>query len=180
MFTGGDQILICKALLKSNFLNKMKKRFEKDKHFLISGNSAGAMALSEVMIAGGSPSQALKKGHIQLSEGLGLLPRIIVDTHFIKRERFARLIEAVSIYPQKLGIGLAENTAVFFKKVEMVETIGSNLVILVDPSQLSYNNIKYINHNDPICLENLKLHILPKNHKFNILKRKIYNISNEF
>lgn len=175
IFTGGDQVILCKALRKSDLLKAIKKRYEKEPDFLICGTSAGAMALPDVMIADGRPSEALTKGHIKISQGLGLLPGIIVDTHFIQRGRFSRLIEATSSYPSKLGIGLGENTAVYFQKPEMVETIGSNLVVLIDASQLSYSNIRQIDQNDSICVQDLKLHILPKNHKFNITKKVIYN-----
>jgi cyanophycinase len=174
MFTGGNQTLICKALLKSNFLEVLKKRLKTETDFLIAGTSAGAMAMSEVMIAGGSPSEALKKGHVKLAQGLGLLPNIIIDTHFINRERFGRLIEAITTYPDKLGIGLGEDTAVFFKKTHHVETIGTNMVILIDGSRLTYNNITKIDINMPICIEDMKLHVLPKGHMFNIPKRRIY------
>jgi cyanophycinase len=174
MFTGGDQTLLCKTLLKSKFLEVMKKRFKEEPDFLISGTSAGAMAMSETMISGGLPSEALRKGRVQLKQGLGLLPNIIIDTHFINRERFGRLIEAVSTYPQKLGIGLGEDTAVFFKKTHHVETIGTNMVVLIDGSQLTYNNIPKIENNTPICVEDMKLHVLPKGHMFNIPRRRIY------
>lgn len=175
IFTGGDQVLLSRALKKSQLLKTIKKRFENETDFLVSGTSAGAMALAEVMIADGIPSEALTKGHIKIAKGLCLLPDIIVDTHFIQRGRFSRLIEATATYPSKLGIGLGENTAVFFHKPEMVETIGSSLVVLIDASQMSYNNIKQIDVNDSICVQDIKLHILPQNHKFNIIKKVIYN-----
>ncbi len=175
IFTGGDQVLLCRTLKKSNLLKAIKKRFDDDADFMVAGTSAGAMALADVMIADGVPSEALTKGHIKIAKGLGLLPDIIVDTHFIQRGRFSRLIEATATYPSKLGIGLGENTAVFFNKPEMVETIGSSLVVLIDASQMSYNNIKQIDVNDSICVQDIKLHILPKNHKFNITKKVIYN-----
>jgi cyanophycinase len=175
IFTGGDQVLLCRAMVKSGLLKAIKKRFDNEPDFLVSGTSAGAMALADVMIADGIPSEALTKGHIKIAKGLGLLPEIIVDTHFIQRGRFSRLIEATATYSSKLGIGLGENTAVFFNKPEMVETIGSSLVVLIDASQMSYNNIKQIDVNDRICVQDIKLHILPKNHKFNITKKVIYN-----
>jgi cyanophycinase len=174
MFTGGNQSLLCKVLLKSKFLELMKTRFTEEEDFLISGTSAGAMAMSEVMISGGLPSDALRKGRVKIKQGLGLLKNIIIDTHFINRERFGRLIEAVSFYPDKLGIGLGEDTAVYFMKPHHVETIGTNMVVLIDGSKLTYNNIEHIENNTPICVEDMKLHVLPKGHMFNIPRRKIY------
>lgn len=174
IFTGGDQIKICKGLLKSKFLEIMKKRFNSEENFMVAGTSAGAMAMSEIIIARGKPAEALKKGTVKLQEGLGLLPQIIIDTHFINRERFGRLLEAVAGNPQKLGIGLGENTAVFFKKTHHVETIGANLVVLMDGSHLTVNNIDKIDKGQLICLENINLHILPQGHMFNINRRRVY------
>jgi cyanophycinase len=174
IFTGGDQIKLCMALKDSEFLEYIKARYRRDENFLVAGTSAGAMALTEVMIAGGTNKEALSKGHVHIGPGLGLLPGIIVDTHFIKRGRFSRLIEAVSCYPAKLGVGLGENTAVFFSKPQNVTTIGSNLVVLFDATDLTFNNIQHIKNDELICLENLKMHILPKERTFNIPQRKIY------
>jgi cyanophycinase len=174
ILTGGDQVLLCKTLLKTKLLQAIKKRFDSDPDFLVAGTSAGAMALADVMIADGNPSEALSKGYIEFSKGLGIIKDVIVDTHFVQRGRFGRLIEATATYPSHLGIGLGENTGVVFQKPEMVETIGSNLVVLIDASRLSYNNIARIRKDDEICVQDMKLHILPKHHKFNITKKVIY------
>jgi cyanophycinase len=173
LFTGGNQSLLCKILRKTKFLKTLKKRFKTEKDFLVSGTSAGAMALTKVMISKGGPSSLFVKGHINMTEGLNLLTRIIVDTHFIQRRRLSRLIEAIAVHPNLLGIGLGEDTAVFFKTPQKVEVIGSNLVVLIDGTQISYNNIKQIKKNQNICLQDVKLHVLPKGHSFSIIRRKI-------
>lgn len=174
MFTGGDQVLISKALLGSQFLRIMKRRFSAEVNFMVAGTSAGAMVMSKDMIARGKPEEALRKGRVKIKEGLGLLPKIIIDTHFINRGRFGRLMEAVSYYPKQLGVGLGENTAVFFKKPNHVETIGTNLVVLIDGSKMTYNNIGDIEEDEALCIEDMKLHVLPRGHVFNIPRRKIY------
>ncbi|MES2590744.1 MAG: cyanophycinase [Bacteroidota bacterium] len=173
LFTGGDQNLLCDVFLKTKFLKNLKERFKREKDFLVAGTSAGAMALTKEMISLEKSGNPFLKGRITITKGFNLLPRIIIDTHFIQRRRLSRLIEAVATYPYKLGIGLAENTAVFFKTSDKVEVIGINLVILIDGSHISYNNIKQIKKNQNICLQDVKLHILPKGQMFNIIKRKI-------
>jgi cyanophycinase len=175
LFTGGNQNLLCQVLLGTEFLKLLIEKYRKESNFLISGTSAGAMALAQVMIAKGKPSVSFIKGHIDIIEGFNLLPRIIIDTHFIQRRRLSRLVAAVAENPDKLGIGLSEDTAVFFKTPEKVEVIGSNVVILIDGSHISYNNIKQIKRNQNICLQDVKLHVLPKGEKFSIIKRKIFN-----
>src|SRR5207237_771156 len=99
IFTGGSQLLLTKILLKTKLLKKLKERFHAENNFLVSGTSAGAMALTKFMIATGEPSASFVKGHIKITKGFNLLPRIIVDTHFVQRRRLSRLIEAIATYP---------------------------------------------------------------------------------
>jgi len=71
--------------------------------------------MSKIMISGGGTHEALLKNDTKTTSGFGLLEHCIVDTHFIKRGRFARLVNAVIINPGQLGIGLAEDTALIVK-----------------------------------------------------------------
>jgi cyanophycinase len=173
LLCGGSQEQLCKVLHNTKFLTLLRSRYKKEREFLVAGTSAGAMALGREVIAQESRTELFLKGHVRMIKGLDLLPKIIVDTHFVQRRRLSRLIQAVANYPSKLGIGLSENTAVFFKTPGKVEVIGNNLVVLIDGSHITYNNIRQIKKNHKICLENVKLHVLPKGHVFNIPKRKI-------
>lgn len=84
---------------------------EKELHALlargavIGGTSAGAAVMSKLMIANG-PIIA------QLGEGFGLLPGIVVDQHFLKRNRVNRLIDLLDKHPGWAGLGIDEQTAV--------------------------------------------------------------------
>ena len=60
---------------------------------VIAGTSAGAMALCTTMIYNGNASDALRKGGVNMSSGLGFVDGLIVDTHFLERGRFTRLME---------------------------------------------------------------------------------------
>nr|GFC13357.1 hypothetical protein [Tanacetum cinerariifolium] len=104
------------------------------------GTSAGAMAMSQHMIRGGSVPDALLKGAVKMGVGLGLLPSAIIDSHFVKRGRFGRLIESVALHPKLIGIGLGEDTGVLITEGHLVETIGSNLVIIMDGHDIVHNN----------------------------------------
>ncbi|PPD30153.1 MAG: cyanophycinase, partial [Methylomonas sp.] len=52
-----------------------------------------------------------------LGKGLALRSNVIVDTHFLQRSRFNRLIAAVAQFPRALGIGLDEDSAVLLETV---------------------------------------------------------------
>ncbi|HEY9870188.1 MAG TPA: cyanophycinase [Candidatus Obscuribacterales bacterium] len=79
---------------------------------LVGGSSAGAAAMPLTMIAGGMSDGVLRNGALRLKPGLGLLPAAVVDTHFSERQRFNRLMAAVTLLPGTLGIGLDEDTAI--------------------------------------------------------------------
>jgi cyanophycinase len=54
---------------------------------VIAGTSAGAAASSKNMIYQGSSKDALLKGEVKITGGLGFIDDVIVDTHFVQRGR---------------------------------------------------------------------------------------------
>jgi cyanophycinase len=173
IFTGGSQEKLMKIIGNKRIAEIIKKRYFHDKDFIVSGTSAGAMVLSEIMISGGTAVDALFKGNVKLGKGLGLSPDLIIDTHFIQRGRFGRLIEAVTANPGKMGVGLGENTAVLLKN-EKLEIVGSNLVVIIDGKKITKNNYNNIKTGEGILAENINIHVLPKNSYFNLKDRKVY------
>lgn len=79
---------------------------------VVGGTSAGAAIAAETMIAGGMDDGLLQSQSLLLGQGFGFLPHCIVDTHVKQRERTDRLMAAVSLVDDKIGIGLDEDTAV--------------------------------------------------------------------
>ncbi len=127
MFSGGDQSRISSIIGGTKLHDLLTEKFVNE-DFIIAGTSAGAMAMVNEMIAGGSSTEALLKGAVNLSKGLSLIPELIVDTHFIRRGRFGRLAEAVAVFPELVGIGLAEDTGLIIKNCNEFRVIGSGMV----------------------------------------------------
>ena len=173
MFSGGNQSRISDIIGGTKFHDILLKRYQKEAGFVIAGTSAGAMAMASEMIAGGSSTESFVKGAVKMREGLGLIPELTIDTHFILRGRFGRLAEAVAKFPQVLGIGLAEDTGLIIKNCNTFEVIGSGMVILFDPRKLKHNNEKILTPGTPMSLTNLKTHVLANGDVFNIKKKKI-------
>ncbi len=71
---------------------------------VIGGTSAGASAMSDVMMAGG-------RGEPVVGKGLALFPDVIVDQHFLKRNRISRMMKLLDQYPDHIGVGIDEGTA---------------------------------------------------------------------
>jgi len=131
------------------------------------------MAMAHEMIAGGSSTEALQKGAVKMNRGLGLIPKLIIDTHFVKRGRFGRLAEAIARFPNLIGIGLAEDTGLVIKNCNEFKVIGSGMIIMLDPSKLSHNNHSLLDEGTPMTMSNLITHILSNGDCFNIDNRKI-------
>ncbi len=170
-FTGGDQHKLVSLVAKTELLQTIRNKYYQDKHFIIGGTSAGAMAIPETIITGGLIREALFKEDIKIAKGLDLIKDIIVDTHFIKRGRFARLAHAVALNPASLGIGLGEDTAVIISEGNKAECLGSGMVILIDGSKMSATNIHTVDDSTPIVIENLKISIIAEGSCFDLKKR---------
>jgi cyanophycinase-like exopeptidase len=56
---------------------------------------------------------------------------VIVDQHFLQRQRNNRLVSAVLDRPTLVGVGIDEATAVIFKGTEL-EVVGKSAVVIVD------------------------------------------------
>jgi cyanophycinase len=172
MFSGGDQSNIVNRIGGTRMHQILKERYHNE-DFVIAGTSAGAMCMSKEMIAGGSVTESLFKGTVKMRDGMGFIPELIIDSHFIQRGRFGRLAEAVAKFPYLLGVGLAEDTGLIIKNCNEFKVIGSGMVVLFDPSKLTHNNEEVLEPGTPMSMSNLVVHILSNSDQFIVDQRKI-------
>jgi cyanophycinase len=173
MFSGGDQSKISDKIGGTEIHEIIKDRYQNEKGFVIAGTSAGAMAMSNEMISGGSAAESFIKGAVRVYKGLDLIPELIIDTHFIRRGRFGRISEAVSKFPDLIGIGLAEDTGMIIKNGNDCTIIGSGMVIVFDGKQITHNNEKILEEGTPMTIANLKVHILSNSDMYDIKNRTV-------
>jgi len=128
--------------------------------------------MPETIITGGLIGSALFKGDIKMAKGFDLIRNVIVDTHFIKRGRFARLAHAVTLHPTCLGIGLEEDTALIISEGNRAECIGSGMVVLIDGSKISTTNIDAVDAVTPIVVESLVVSIIAEGSCYLLDERK--------
>ncbi|MCL2414806.1 MAG: cyanophycinase [Bacteroidales bacterium] len=137
-FSGGDQTRLTDVLLGTKFLERIKEIYRQGA--VISGNSAGAAVMSEIMITGRELVNTsnvrfrfIREGNVEFTEGFGFIDFAIIDQHFIQRSRQNRLINLV-IEHNLPGIGIDENTAVIFSGGgRTFEVYGTRSVMVFEP-----------------------------------------------
>ncbi|KAF2509569.1 cyanophycinase [Flavobacterium zhairuonense] len=167
--SGGDQSRFMSVVHSTPIKTAIQKAYENGS--TISGTSAGAAVMSEKMITGNQKLEKEYSGtfdnirydNLETSEGLGLLKTAVIDQHFLKRNRYNRLISALVEFPNLTGIGIDEATAIIVRNNE-VEVAGESEVIVVRKPK----GIKKSSKNNLISIENLQMSIYTPGQKFNI------------
>lgn len=172
MFSGGDQLRLSSIFGGTEFLQILKKRYYNE-NFIVAGTSAGAAAASTNMIYRGQSSDALVKGEVQITAGLGFIDNVIIDTHFVQRGRIGRLFYAVASNPGILGIGLGEDAGLLITEGSTMEAIGSGLTIVVDGRNLVQTNIYDVEMGAPVSIEGLKVHVMSIFDKYDLDQHRL-------
>ena len=172
-FSGGDQELITEVLRGTEFLRVLHERYYTEPSFIVAGTSAGAAALTEYMLVDGYGWRALRKGGIRTEAGLGLLPRLLIDQHFVERGRFGRLAHALLAHPMCLGVGLAEETGIIVRGGQEAEVFGDGVVMVVDGRQLRGSNLGKIGKGEPVSGQNLRVHLLVAGQHLDLASREV-------
>lgn len=173
MFSGGDQFKITTIIGGSPIAEAISKRYKNTAKFTVAGTSAGAMAMSKLMIQKGGKHEALIDYDLRISSGLGLIEDCIIDTHFIRRGRFGRLAHAVITNSGQIGIGLGEDTALLIRKGSKAQCLGSGMVVIIDGKCIEQTNMSDVEKGAPIYVDNLRVHLLVRNCEFNIHTGKL-------
>jgi cyanophycinase len=164
-FTGGGQRRLVGAMRGTRFDERLRARHREGLH--VGGTSAGASAMSAVMIAEGDGDA------VELATGFGLLEQIIVDQHLRQRVRLSRLITAVLRNPAMLGFGLDEGTAVEIDAAGNAEVRGAGGLTIVDGSRLVDSRPAATNGSArPLAFAGMRLHVLTEGWRYDLAARE--------
>lgn len=153
-FSGGDQSRL-RSLVGSRINQELKDRLAAG--LVVAGTSAGATALGRTMILGGYGPE-VATATVMTAPGLSLVPRILIDMHFAERGRLPRLLSAVTLDPDRLGVGIDEDTAILVNENHF-EVLGSGVVSVVDAERATVLHAS--TEAEPITLFDVRLHLLP-------------------
>src|SRR3954454_14098553 len=126
---GGDQNRFMQEIAGTGLDDLIRARHAAG--VVVGGTSAGAAILSTVMLTGDADLKSVNAGTTITAGGLGLWPGVIVDQHFLKRQRGNRLISAILDHPSLVGVGIDESTGVIVRGTR-IEAIGKSAVLVID------------------------------------------------
>ena len=126
-FTGGRQWRLADSYLKTLTHRALNELLERGG--VIGGTSAGASIQGSFLVRGDTKgNEAMIGDHL---EGLGFLRNVGIDQHLLKRNRQFDLLEVVGKYPDLLGIGIDEDTAIVVQG-DQFDVIGQSYVVIYD------------------------------------------------
>jgi cyanophycinase len=163
-FSGGDQSRL-RTLVGSRTSEALRQRLSCG--LVVAGTSAGATAMGRTMILGGEGPE-VSAAAVRTGPGLGLVPKALIDMHFGERGRLPRLLSAVAQDPDRLGIGIDENTGILVDGASF-EVIGAGVVTVVDAEGATV--VHPAGDCDPITLFGVRLHLLPAGCLFDFVRR---------
>ena len=169
--SGGDQMRLTNTLGGCAALDAMRRR--RAAGAVIAGTSAGAACQSTTMVYGGPSDDSLRKGAVRMSAGFGFVGGVIIDTHFLQRGRFSRLMEVGATNPEYVGIGLGEDAAVLFTNDRIVHSFGPGHVVVVDSSKITGSNVYDLHDGEAVSVSNVIMHALVDGYGYSLSDRRV-------
>ena len=140
---------------------------------VVCGTSAGAAALTELTLAGNEVDEEGNLVEQYIGPGLGLLDfKTIVDTHFSQRRRLYRLFVAIAGYPDIMGLGIDEDTAMIVRG-EVGTVVGHGGVTFVDGRTVKFDNAEEVTKGRQLTLSALRVGIIGTGYTFNLRLREL-------
>lgn len=170
--TGGDQLRLCSILADTALMNTVRTRAQLGQ-MTLGGTSAGAAVMGHHMIAGGGSGESPNRSLVDMATGLGIVPELLVDQHFHNRNRMARLMSAVSMHPDRLGMGVDEDTCALIETDGTLQALGRGLITILDPAEMTHTNESHIESDAPLSLHGIRLYLLAHGDRYDLRRRHI-------
>ena len=147
--SGGTQNFLAERYVDSLVERELQRVLKRGG--VIGGTSAGASIMTQLMILEGRQDATL-------SRGLDLLPAAVIDQHFMKRNRLARLRGVLEKHPQLIGFGIDESTALHVQlNSGSLHVVGNSYVMAVVPDSDAHSQrIEILKPGDEANLNTLR------------------------
>ena len=144
--SGGDQSRLARVYRGTMVERELRKLHARGG--VIGGTSAGASAMSSLMIVSGNPVA-------EVGEGLGLFDYAVIDQHFQNRNRLKRLQGVLEKHSGYLGLGIDEGTAVVVRGGKATVLGTANVRVCLPPRVRKMPGVQVFKSGDEIALDPL-------------------------
>jgi len=127
-FGGGDQDLIAEAYGNTQLYKEMLALL--DRGGVIMGTSAGATIMGALLVGGDARKDLTKSFPFQ--PAFSFIQNVDIDQHVLVRNRQFDLIPVIEKYPNHLGVGIDESTAIIVEGHQF-KVWGKSYAMLYDP-----------------------------------------------
>jgi len=162
--SGGDQQRLMNLIWETEAFKALHIAFHL-RGCCVAGTSAGAAVMSRHMLASGEASRLPRKDLGDLDLGLGFVHKAIIDQHFSQRYRLGRLLSVLAQWPQMLGVGIDEDTALVIERDTAVEVIGSGAVTVLD-GRAMITNVNLVESQGHLEMLGVRIHLLPAGNRY--------------
>lgn len=135
-FTGGRQWRIVDAYAGTRTEEEIRNVLKRGG--VIGGSSAGATIQGTYLVRGDTRTNLIVMGDHE--KGFDYLSHSAIDQHLLKRNRQFDLVEVIRKYPDLLGIGLDENTAIIVRG-DSLRVLGKSYVAIYDAQRWEENSV---------------------------------------
>ena len=170
-YGGGDQARITRAILDTPVGDAIAAAFARGA--VVGGTSAGTACQSPLMITGEGDFTVIRAGSVELWRGFGFFRDVVVDQHFIVRQRSNRLISVILQHPAMLGVGVDEETAVWVRPDGTFEVLGNRCVMVVDASGATVSRLPAETGQDDLGVHGLRIDVLLRGEVFDLKTRTV-------
>lgn len=168
---GGDQVKLVSILAGTPLEDAIY-----DAHLAgipVCGTSAGAAALSKTTLAGNEVDASGNLIKQYIGPGLGFIgQQTIVDTHFSQRRRLYRLFVAIAQFPELLGLGIDEDTALIVNG-DTADVVGAGGVTFIDGRNIKFANTENLLKGGQFTLSAMRVGIAGAGHSFDLRTREL-------
>jgi cyanophycinase len=145
--SGGSQRHLAEIYVDTEVERQIQELLDRDG--VVGGVSAGAAIMTQTMIIGGSEPGFDHRG-------FDLLPGVVVDQHFLTRNRARRLLAVLSRHPDLIGLGIDEHTAVVVQRAERRwSVIGKSYAMICLPSSDGFPRLEVLKAGDAAYIDEL-------------------------
>ncbi len=167
--SGGDQNRFMDVVNNTSIFTAIHLAYKNGS--TIAGTSAGAAVMCEHMITGNQKLDTnytatfnkIQYNNLETKKGLALIKNVIIDQHFLKRNRYNRLVTAMIEFPSYTCIGIDEATTIIVHNKE-VEVAGESEVVVLK----NINGISKSSKNNLVGIKKLEISVYYEGQKFRL------------